>query len=187
MTRLLKAALMISLGQHRLVELATSAYAGLLPGWPLSNIHPLREVNTFSFRIEAGKTEHLACWRPAIAASASAQVPPPSARRGIAGGVHPPLAAGDAREHTGLDCSTRRFTAVSMVIGVRMEQEQERQLDLLARQQGKTRSACIREAIRQYLLRHGDSDEARRQSEHLAQLEPPNWSEKLPDWSDWTA
>ena len=74
-----------------------------------------------------------------------------------------------------------------MVIGVRMEQEQVRQLDLLARQQGKTRSACIREAIRQYLLRHGDSDEARRQSEHLAQLEPPNWSEKLPDWSDWTA
>ena len=74
-----------------------------------------------------------------------------------------------------------------MVIGVRMELEQERQLDLLARQQGKTRSACIREAIRQYLLRHGDSDEARRQSEHLAQLEPPNWSEQLPHWSDWTA
>jgi predicted DNA-binding protein len=74
-----------------------------------------------------------------------------------------------------------------MVIGVRMELEQERQLDLLARQQGMTRSACIREAIRQYLLRHGDSDEARRQSEHLARLVPPNWSEQLPDWSDWTA
>ena len=74
-----------------------------------------------------------------------------------------------------------------MVIGVRMELEQERQLDLLARQQGMTRSACIRAAIRQYLLRHGDSDEARRQSEHLARLEPPNWSEQLPDWSDWTA
>jgi protein involved in temperature-dependent protein secretion len=66
-----------------------------------------------------------------------------------------------------------------MVIGVRM--------DLLARQQGKPRSACIREAIRQLLLRHGDSDEARHQYEHLAQLEPPNWSEQLPDWSDWTA
>jgi len=72
-----------------------------------------------------------------------------------------------------------------MVIGVRLELK--RQLDRLARQQGKTRSACIREAIRQYLLRHGDSDEARRQSEHLAQLEPPNWSEQLPHWSDWTA
>jgi hypothetical protein len=29
--------------------------------------------------------------------------------------------------------------------------------------------------------------EERRQSEHLARLEPPNWSEQLPDWSDWTA
>ncbi|MCP9899424.1 ribbon-helix-helix protein, CopG family [Cyanobium sp. Cruz CV13-4-11] len=57
------------------------------------------------------------------------------------------------------------------MIGVRPELEQERQLDLLARQQGKSRSACIREAIRQVLLRHGDSDEARRQSEHLARLE----------------
>ena len=74
-----------------------------------------------------------------------------------------------------------------MVIGVRMELEQERQLDLLARQQGMTRSACIREAIRQSLLRHGDNDEARLHSEHLARLEPPNWSEQLPDWSDWTA
>jgi hypothetical protein len=36
-----------------------------------------------------------------------------------------------------------------------------------------TRSACIREAIRQVLLRHGDSDEARHQYEHLAHLEPP--------------
>jgi hypothetical protein len=48
-----KAALKISLGQHRLVELATSAYAGLLPGWPVSNIHLLRQGNTFSFRIWA--------------------------------------------------------------------------------------------------------------------------------------
>jgi hypothetical protein len=50
-----------------------------------------------------------------------------------------------------------------------------------------TSSACIREAIRQHLLRHGDSDEARRQSEFLARLEPPNWSEQVPDRSDWTA
>ena len=74
-----------------------------------------------------------------------------------------------------------------MVIGVRMEPELERQLDRLARQQGRTRSACIREAIQQDLLRHGDSEEARRQSEHLAQLEQPNWSEQVPGWSDWTA
>lgn len=74
-----------------------------------------------------------------------------------------------------------------MVIGVRMEPELERQLDRLAQQQGKTRSACIREAIQQYLQRHGDSEEARRQSEHLGQLEQPNWSEQVPGWSDWTA
>jgi len=60
-----------------------------------------------------------------------------------------------------------------MVIGVRMELEMERQLDRLARQQSKSRSARIREAIRQVLLRHGDSGEARRQSEHLARLGPP--------------
>ncbi len=86
-----------------------------------------------------------------------------------------------------LNCCTKRCTADAMVIGVRVEPELERQLDLLARQQGKTRSACIREAIRQYLLRHGDGQEARRQSEHLAQLEQPHWSEQVPDWSDWTA
>jgi len=32
-----------------------------------------------------------------------------------------------------------------------------------------------------YLSRHGDAAEARRQSEHLAQVEPPHWSEQLPD------
>jgi predicted transcriptional regulator len=74
-----------------------------------------------------------------------------------------------------------------MVIGVRMEPELERRLNLLAHQLGKSRSACIREAISQYLLRHGDDDEARRQSQLLAELEAPNWSERMPDWSDWTA
>ena len=74
-----------------------------------------------------------------------------------------------------------------MVIGVRMEPELERRLDLLAHQLGKSRSACIREAISQYLLRYGDDGEARRQSQLLAELEPPNWSEQVPDWSDWTA
>jgi len=74
-----------------------------------------------------------------------------------------------------------------MLIGLRLELGLERQLDLLARQQGMNRSVCIREAIRQVLLRHGDRDDARRQSEHLAQLEPPNWSEQGPDWSRSTA
>lgn len=74
-----------------------------------------------------------------------------------------------------------------MVIGVRVEPEVERRLDQLARQLGKSRSACIREAISQYLLRHGDGEEARRQSEQLVRQEHQHWSEQVPDWSDWTA
>lgn len=74
-----------------------------------------------------------------------------------------------------------------MVLGVRVEPELERQLDQLALQLGKTRSACIREAISLYLSRHGNAAEARRQSEYLAQIEPTHWSEQLPDWNDWTA
>ncbi|MFY8149050.1 MAG: ribbon-helix-helix protein, CopG family [Prochlorococcaceae cyanobacterium] len=74
-----------------------------------------------------------------------------------------------------------------MASGVRVEPELERQLDQLARQLGKSRSACIREAISQYLIRHSDGEVARWQSERLAQLEQPHWSEQLPDWSDWTA
>jgi predicted DNA-binding protein len=70
---------------------------------------------------------------------------------------------------------------------VRVEPELERRLDLLAQHLGNTRSACIREAISQYLSRHGDAAEARRQSEHLAQLESAHWSEQVPNWSDWTA
>jgi len=74
-----------------------------------------------------------------------------------------------------------------MVIGVRMEPELERRLDQLADQLGKSRSACIREAISQYVLRHGNDEEARRQSQLQAELEAPNWSEQVPDWNDWTA
>ena len=74
-----------------------------------------------------------------------------------------------------------------MVLGVRVEPELERRLDQLAQQLGKTRSACIRDAISQYLSRHGDASEARRQSKHLCQQEPPHWSEQVPDWNDWTA
>ena len=74
-----------------------------------------------------------------------------------------------------------------MALGVRVEPELERRLDQLAQLLGKTRSACIREAITQYLSRHGDAAEARRQSEHLAQVEPAHWSEQLPDWDRMTA
>ncbi len=75
-----------------------------------------------------------------------------------------------------------------MVIGVRLEPELEHQLDQLARRLGKSRSACVREALRHYLQRFGDAAEARRQSEVLATQERQgHWSEQLPDWSDWTA
>ncbi|MFN9545880.1 MAG: ribbon-helix-helix protein, CopG family [Cyanobacteriota bacterium] len=74
-----------------------------------------------------------------------------------------------------------------MVIGVRMEPKQERQLDRLAQRQGKSRRAWIREAIEQDLPRHGTREEARRQAEHLFELEPLNWSEQGPDRSNWTA
>lgn len=67
-----------------------------------------------------------------------------------------------------------------------MKHELERRLDQLAQQLGKSPTACIREAICQHLIRHGDAAEARRQSEHLSQLEQSHWSEQLSDWSDWT-
>lgn len=65
-----------------------------------------------------------------------------------------------------------------MAPSVRLSTQLEKRLDLLAKQLGKTRSACVREAITYYLSR---------QSELLAELEPPHWSEQVPDWSDWTA
>lgn len=73
-----------------------------------------------------------------------------------------------------------------MALSVRLLTQLEKRLDLLARQLGKTRSACIRAAITHYLSPHGDAAEARRQSEHLAKLEPPHWSAQVPNWSDWT-
>ena len=72
------------------------------------------------------------------------------------------------------------------MIGVRVDPAAEQQLDAIAQHLGKSRSACIRESIDLYLLRHGNGDEARRPSQHLAQLEQPHWSEQVPNWSDWT-
>ena len=75
-----------------------------------------------------------------------------------------------------------------MAIGVRVEPELEQQLDQLARRMGKSRSACVREAIAHYVQRFGNNDEARRQSALIASSgEPAAWSEQLPDWVDWTA
>ena len=75
-----------------------------------------------------------------------------------------------------------------MAIGIRLEPELEQQLDRLAQNLGKTRSACVREAITNYLSRFGGDEEAKRQSSLIAasgSTQP--WSEPLPDWDDWTA
>ena len=75
-----------------------------------------------------------------------------------------------------------------MAIGVRVEPELEQQLDQLAKRMGKTRSACIREALAQYVQRFGQNDEALRQSTLIAEhARKTTWSEQVPDWSDWTA
>jgi predicted transcriptional regulator len=75
-----------------------------------------------------------------------------------------------------------------MAIGVRVEPELELQLDQLARRMGKSRSACVREAIAQYVQRFSNTDEARRQSAVIAAAGvAAEWSEQLPDWADWTA
>ena len=53
---------------------------------------------------------------------------------------------------------------------------------------GKSRSACVREAIAQYVQRFSNDDEARRQSILIAEWsDNGDWSERLPDWADWTA
>ena len=53
---------------------------------------------------------------------------------------------------------------------------------------GKTRSACVREAIANYLSRFDGDEEAKRQSSLIAATSSTQqWSEPLPDWDDWTA
>ena len=75
-----------------------------------------------------------------------------------------------------------------MAIGVRVEPELEQQLDQLARSMGKSRSACVREAIAHYVQRLSTTDEAQRQSALIAAADDSaNWSEQLPDWADWAA
>ncbi len=75
-----------------------------------------------------------------------------------------------------------------MAIGIRLEPELEQQLERLAHNLGKTRSACVREAIAHYLSRFDGDEEAKRQSSLIsASSSTHQWSEPLPDWDDWTA
>ena len=75
-----------------------------------------------------------------------------------------------------------------MAIGIRLEPELEQQLERLAQSLGKTRSACVREAIANYVSRFDGDDEAKRQSSLIAAISnTQQWSEPLPDWDDWKA
>ena len=49
-----------------------------------------------------------------------------------------------------------------MAIGVRVEPELEQQLDKLELSIGKSRSACVREAIAQYVQRFSNNDRVQR-------------------------
>ena len=74
-----------------------------------------------------------------------------------------------------------------MAIGIRLEPELEQQLDRLAHNLGKTRSACVREAIAHYLFRFDGDEEAKRQSNLISASSTQKWTEPVPDWCDWTA
>ena len=75
-----------------------------------------------------------------------------------------------------------------MAIWIRLAPELEQQLDRLAQSLGKTRSACVREAIAHYLHRFDGDDEAKRQSSLIAASNSTQqWSEPLPGWRDWLA
>ena len=75
-----------------------------------------------------------------------------------------------------------------MAIGIRLSPEQEQRLAQVAHAKGLSRSACVRQALDDYLALHSNlSADARRQCEQIAQASETPWSEQLPDWSDWTA
>lgn len=75
-----------------------------------------------------------------------------------------------------------------MAIGVRVEPELEQQLDQLELSIGKSRSACVREAIAQNVQRFSNNDQVQRQSALIAKHSSKiNWREQLPGGPDWTA
>ena len=72
-----------------------------------------------------------------------------------------------------------------MAIGVLVEPELEQQLDQLALSMGKSRSACVREAIAQYVQRFSNNDQVQHQPALIAEYSSKtNWSEQLPGWPD---
>jgi predicted DNA-binding protein len=63
----------------------------------------------------------------------------------------------------GVDLVRPVFNMFNM-IGLRIDPAMEYELEALARQQGRTKSALVREAIERYLRSEGLAEEARRQS-----------------------
>ena len=61
-------------------------------------------------------------------------------------------------------------------------------MDQLTQRLGQSRSAYVREAIAQVVQRFRQDGKAKRQSALIAQqVQETEWTEPLPDWSDWTA
>ncbi len=56
-----------------------------------------------------------------------------------------------------------------MAMGVHIEPELQQQLDQLAKRMGQSRSACVRDAIAQYVQRFGQNDEALQQLTLIAE------------------
>ena len=78
-----------------------------------------------------------------------------------------------------------------MSLGIRLTQAQEEQLNQVATAQGRTRSACVRQALDEYLARHGGNaalaEQQSRAVAQAAQSANEDWCELIPEWSDWTA
>lgn len=60
------------------------------------------------------------------------------------------------------------FNGGVAVLGIRLSDQLETQLESQARREGRSKSDIARQAIVDYLRRHGDEDEYVRQARHLA-------------------
>ena len=70
---------------------------------------------------------------------------------------------------------------VNAMLGIRLEQELEAQLQALAKKSGKPKSHHAREAIRQYLA--SDDSEAKRQSRLVSQNDADDFEADTRGWT----
>ena len=73
------------------------------------------------------------------------------------------------------------------MLGIRLEPDLELRLEQLAKQTGRTKSYFAREAIKQYLDSHINTDEAHRQSLAASKADRNEDWELGADESGWTA